>query len=465
MVSGTTTATILARAIYTEGCRAVAAGMNPMDLARGISAAVEEVTRFLDRIKRNISKTEEVEQVATISANSDREIGSLIAKAMEKVGKDGVITVQDGKTLRDEIEIIEGMKFDQGYVSAYFVTDAKTQRCELEDVHILITDKKISSIQSILGLLEQVAHKQLRFAIIAENVEGEALTTLILNKLRGNLQAVAVKAPGFGENRKANLQDIATLTGGQVISEDVGMKLESVTLDQLGRCKKLIVSKDDTIILDGAGGRDAVRERCEMIREAIEKTTSEYDREKLQERLAKLSGGVAVLRVGGASEVEVSEKKDRITDALNATKAAVEQGIVPGGGVALLYASKELEALESRLAKTNFDQSVGVKIVKEALKMPCRTIAQNAGVEGAVIVGKLLESTDVARGYDAQTGRYVDMFEAGIIDPTKVVRTALQDAASVAALMTTAEAVIVEAPKEEGGNSGSRFGGAPSYMD
>jgi chaperonin GroEL len=460
---GTTTATILTRAIFNEGVRAVAAGMNPMDLFRGIRAATDEVVKFLETVKRDIKTPEEVEQVATISANSDREIGRLIAQAMERVGKDGVITVQDGKTLHTEIEVIEGMKFDQGYISPYFMTDQKTQRAELEDVLVLVTDRKISSLQQVLPLLEEVSRQQARLLIVAENVEGDALATMILSRLRGGLQVVAVKAPGFGENRKASLQDLAVLTGGQVVSEEVGMKLETVTLasGHLGRARKAVVSKDDTILLGGGGARESIRERCEAIREAVQQSTSEYDKEKLQERLAKLSGGVALLKVGGASEVEVNEKKDRITDALNATKAAVEQGIVPGGGCALLYASKQLEALEK--GATNLHHGVGIKIVREALKVPCKTIASNAGVEGAVVVGRLLASQDPAYGYDAQTDTYTDMFKAGIIDPLKVVRTALVDATSVAALMTTAEAVIVEAPKDEkhdhGPAGGGRFGG------
>jgi len=443
--------------------RLVEQGANPMDVTRGIKQATDHVVAYLDRIKRELKRTEEIEQVATISANSDREIGALIARAMEKVGKDGVITVQDGKTLQNEIEIIEGMKFDQGFISPYFMTDTKTQRAEFEDALLLITDKKISSIQSILPLLEQVSRQGARLVLMAENVEGDALATLILNKLRGGLQVAAIKAPGFGENRKANLQDIATLTGGTVISEDVGMKLESVTTEQLGRAKRVQITKDDTIILGGEGQKDAIRERCDMIREAIQQTTSEYDKEKLSERLAKLSGGVAVLKVGGASEVEVNEKKDRITDALNATKAAVDQGIVAGGGAALLHASKGLEGLEAQLAKANPDQAAGVRLIKRAIREPARTIALNAGVEAGLVLAKLLESADPAFGYDAQNDKYVNMFEAGIIDPTKVVRTALVDAASVASLLTTAEAAVVEAPEEKA--KPTNFGGPHSHMD
>lgn len=446
---GTTTATVLTRAILVEGCKSVAAGMNPMDLRRGINMAVDHVVGELKRRSKMISTTEEISQVGTISANGEREIGDLIARAMEKVGKEGVITVQDGKTMENELEIVEGMKFDRGYISPYFVTDQKTMKCELEDPFILICEKKISGIASIIPILEQVLKAQRPMLIISEDVESEALATLIVNKLRAGVKVCAVKAPGFGDNRKANLQDIAVLTGGQVVSEDLGLKLENVDLTSLGQAKKVTISKDDTIILHGSGERTTINERCDMIWEAIDSSTSDYDREKLQERLAKLSGGVAVLKVGGNSEVEVAEKKDRITDALNATKAAVEEGIVPGGGTALVYASKTLDGIKDKCE--NFDQTVGVQIIQKAIRVPASTIASNAGQEGAVIVGKLLERADGDEnvGYNAATGTFENMVSAGVIDPMKVVRTALLDAASVASLLTTAEAIIVEAPKPD----------------
>ncbi|KAH1229179.1 Chaperonin CPN60-2, mitochondrial [Glycine max] len=413
---GTTCATVLTRAIFTEGCKSVAAGMNAMDLRRGISMAVDAVVTNLKSRARMISTSEEIAQVGTISANGEREIGELIAKAMEKVGKEGVITISDGKTLYNELEVVEGMKLDRGYISPYFITNDKNQKC-----------------------------RQRSLLIIAEDVESDALATLILNKLRAGIKVCAIKAPGFGENRKANLQDLAVLTGGALITEELGLKLEKVDLDMLGTCKKITVSKDDTVILDGAGDKKALEERCEQIRSAIENSTSDYDKEKLQERLAKLSGGVAVLKIGGASEAEVGEKKDRVTDALNATKAAVEEGIVSGGGVALLYASKELDKLQT----ANFDQKIGVQIIQNALKTPVLTIASNAGVEGAVVVGKLLEQENHDLGYDAAKGEYVDMVKAGIIDPLKVIRTALVDAASVSSLMTTTEAVVSELPNDD----------------
>ncbi|KAK4478252.1 hypothetical protein RD792_017537 [Penstemon davidsonii] len=416
---GTTCATVLTRAIFTEGCKSVAAGMNAMDLRRGITMAVDAVVTNLKSRARMISTSEEIAQVGTISANGDREIGELIAKAMEKVGKEGVITIQDGKTLYNELEVVEGMKLDRGYISPYFITNQKNQKCELEDPLVLIHEKKISSINSIVKVLELALKRQRPLLIVAEDVESDALATLILNKLRAGIKVCAIKAPGFGENRKSNLQDLAVLTGGQVITEELGMNLDDVELDMLGSCKK--------------------------IRSAVELSTSDYDKEKLQERLAKLSGGVAVLKIGGASESEVGEKKDRVTDALNATKAAVEEGIVPGGGVALLYASKELD----KLPTANFDQKIGVQIIQNALKTPVYTIASNAGVEGAVVVGKLLESDDYDLGYDAAKGEYVDMVKAGIIDPLKVIRTALTDAASVSSLMTTTEAIVVEQPQED----------------
>ncbi|CBI33329.3 hypothetical protein VitviT2T_006879 [Vitis vinifera] len=442
---GTTCATVLTRAIFTEGCKSVAAGMNAMDLRRGISMAVDAVVTNLKSRAKMISTSEEIAQVGTISANGEREIGELIAKAMEKVGKEGVITISDGKTLYNELEVVEGMKLDRGYISPYFITNQKTQKCELENPLVLIHEKKISNIHAVVKVLEMALKTQRPLLIVAEDVESEALATLILNKLRAGIKVCAIKAPGFGENRKAALQDLATLTGGELITEELGLNLEKAELDMLGTCKKVTISKDDTVILDGAGDKKAIEERCEQIRSAIELSTSDYDKEKLQERLAKLSGGVAVLKIGGASEAEVSEKKDRVTDALNATKAAVEEGIVPGGGVALLYASKELD----KLPTSNFDQKIGVQIIQNALKTPVFTIASNAGVEGAVVVGKLLEQDNPDLGYDAAKGEYVDMVKAGIIDPLKVIRTALVDAASVSSLMTTTEAVVVELPKDE----------------
>lgn len=442
---GTTCATILTRAIFTEGCKSVAAGMNAMDLRRGINMAVDSVVTHLKSRARMISTSEEIAQVGTISANGEREIGELIARAMEKVGKEGVITVADGKTLYNELDVVEGMKLDRGYISPYFITNQKTQKCELENPLILIHEKKISSLQAVVRVMELAVERQKSLLIVAEDVESEALATLILNKLRAGVKVCAVKAPGFGDNRKNSLQDLAALTGGQVITEDLGMKLEKVQIEMLGSAKKVTISKDDTIILDGGGDKKGLEERCEQIRSSIEASTSDYDKEKLQERLARLSGGVAVLKIGGASELEVGEKKDRVTDALNATKAAVEEGILPGGGVALLYAARELDKLQS----ANFDQKIGVQIIQNALKTPVHTIASNAGVEGAVVVGKLLEQENFDYGYDAAKGEYVDMVKAGIIDPLKVIRTALVDAASVSSLLTTTEAVVVELPKDD----------------
>ncbi|KAL2994788.1 hypothetical protein AAZX31_10G182700 [Glycine max] len=444
-VAGTTCATILTKAIFTEGCKSVAAGMNAMDLRRGINMAVDTVVTNLKSRARMISTSEEIAQVGTISANGEREIGELIAKAMEKVGKEGVITISDGKTLYNELEVVEGMKLDRGYISPYFITNQKNQKCELEDPLIIIHEKKISSINAIVKVLELALKRQRPLLIVAEDVESDALATLILNKLRAGIKVCAIKAPGFGENRKSGLQDLAVLTGGQLITEELGLNLEKVDLEVFGSCKKITISKDDTVILDGAGDKKAIEERSEQIRSAIENSTSDYDKEKLQERLAKLSGGVAVLKIGGASEAEVGEKKDRVTDALNATKAAVEEGIVPGGGVALLYASSELDKLQT----ANFDQKIGVQIIQNALKTPVHTIASNAGVEGAVVVGKLLEQNDPDLGYDAAKGEYVDMVKAGIIDPLKVIRTALVDAASVSSLMTTTEAIVSELPKDD----------------
>ncbi|XP_074307073.1 chaperonin CPN60-2, mitochondrial-like [Silene latifolia] len=442
---GTTCATVLTRAILIEGVRSVGVGMNAMDLRRGMTMAVDAVVNYLKSRARMISTSDEIAQVGTISANGDREIGEMIAKAMEKVGKEGVITIQDGKTLYNELEVVEGMKLDRGYISPYFITNPKTQKCELDDPLILIHEKKITSLNSVVKALELALKRQKPLLIVAEDVDSEALATLILNKIRAGLKICAIKAPGFGENRKANLQDLATLTGGQVITEELGMDLEKLDIDVLGSCKKVTISKDDTVILDGSGDKASIEERCDQIRSGIELSTSDYDKEKLEERLAKLSGGVAVLKIGGASEAEVGEKKDRVTDALNATKAAVAEGIVPGGGVALLYASKELDKLQT----ANYDQKIGVQIIQAALRTPVYTIASNAGVEGALVVGKLLEQDDHDLGYDAAKGEYVDMVKSGIIDPLKVIRTALSDAASVSALMTTTEAVVVEAPKDE----------------
>jgi chaperonin GroEL len=456
---GTTTATVLARAIYSEGCKAVAAGMNPLDLRRGIQLAVNSVVDTLTEISRPITSKEEITQVGTISANSDVEIGTLISDAMERVGKEGVITVQDGKTLENELEVVEGMKFDRGYISPYFITDAKTQVCEMENPLILLVEKKVSSLQQLVPLLESVIKSQQSLLIVAEDVESEALATLVVNKLRAGIKVCAVKAPGFGDNRKATMQDLAILTGGTVISEEVGMKLEEVQPGHLGTAKKVKITKNDTIVLDGAGEKAAIDERCELIRTSVEATKSDYEREKLQERLAKLSGGVAVIKVGGASEVEVSEKKDRVVDALNATRAAVEEGIVPGGGKALLYCSTKLTELADKEAK-NMDQRIGVEIIQRALRAPLSTLVTNAGEEGAVVCGELMKpEVAVETGFNAQDGIYCNMFEAGIIDPTKVTRTGIIDASSVAGLLTTSEAMIVDKPDEGGAGGGMPGGG------
>lgn len=444
---GTTTATILTSAIFTEGCKAVAAGMNPMDLKRGIDMAVKAVLESLASQSKMITSTDEVKQVATISANGDEDIGGLIAMAMEKVGKEGVITTAEGSTLHDELEVVEGMRFDRGFISAYFVNNQKTQRVEFEDALFLLYDKKVSSITQIVPALEISVKKQRPLVIIAEDIEGDALSTLIINKLRNGLKVCAVKAPGFGDHRKNNLQDIAVLTGGTLITEELGLRIEDVTDAMLGTSRKITITKEDTIILNGGGSKENIEERCQQLREAIAiPTASEYEREKLQERLAKLSGGVAVLKIGGSTEVEINEKKDRITDALNATRAAVAEGIVAGGGSALLFASSQLDHLKPK----NFDQTHGIKIIKEAIRIPVKTIARNAGIEGAVIVEKLLDAKDAQRGYDAATGEFCNMLEHGIIDPTKVVRTALIDAASVAGLLTTSEAAVVELEKKGG---------------
>ena len=442
---GTTTATVLAQAIVREGAKAVAAGINPMDLKRGIDLAVEAVTKSLGEHSKTITGSEEVAQVGTISANGDRTIGEMIAEAMKKVGNEGVITVEEAKTAETELDVVEGMQFDRGYLSPYFVTNTEKMVAELEDPYILIHEKKLSGLQTMLPLLEAVVQTGKPLLIVAEDVEGEALATLVVNKLRGGLKIAAVKAPGFGDRRKAMLEDIAILTGGTAVSEDLGIKLENVTLDMLGRAKKVRIEKENTTIVDGAGKKAEIDARVAQIKAQIEETSSDYDREKLQERLAKLAGGVAVIRVGGATEVEVKEKKDRVDDALNATRAAVEEGILPGGGVALLRAVKALEAV----VPGNDDQRTGVEIVRKAITAPARQIVENAGGDGAVVVGKLLESSDYAWGYDAQTGAYGDLVKAGIIDPTKVVRTAIQDAASVAGLLITTEAMIAEAPKKD----------------
>lgn len=444
---GTTTATVLARAIYAEGCKSVAAGINPMDLRRGVNIAVDAVIEELRKMTKAVSSNDEIMQVASISANNDQVIGKLIATAMEKVGKEGVITVQDGNTLADELEVVEGMKFDTGFISPYFATDNKAMKVEMEDPAILLYDSKISTIQSLLPILENVAREGRNLLIIAEDVDGEALSTLILNKLRGGLKVCAVKAPGFGDNRKNTLADLATLTGATLVSQETGQKLESTTMDMLGSAKKITVTKDDTVILNGQGAPEAIAQRCENIRTLIGETQSSYEKEKLEERLAKLSGGVAVIKVGGASEVEVGEKKDRIEDALNATRAAVAEGIVVGGGAALLYASKCLEPLKEKAV--NFDQKIGIDIIERAIRVPCATIARNAGVEGAVVVNTLLNSKDLNIGYNAATGEYTDMYKAGVVDPTKVIRTALVNAAGVSSLMTTTECMIADKPAKE----------------
>ena len=440
---GTTTATLLAHAIVREGAKSVAAGSNPMDLKRGIDLAVTAVVEELKNKSKKVTSGEEIAQVGTISANGDPEIGRMIAEAMEKVGNEGVITVEEAKSLESELEVVEGMQFDRGYISPYFITNADKMVAELDEPYILIYEKKLSGLQSLLPLLERVVQSGRPMLIIAEDVEGEALATLVVNKLRGGLKVAAVKAPGFGDRRKAMLQDIAVLTGGEMISEDLGIKLENVTIDMLGRAKRVSITKDDTTIVDGAGQKRDIEGRIAQIKQQIEDTTSDYDREKLQERLAKLAGGVAVIKVGGSTEVEVKEKKDRVDDALNATRAAVEEGIVPGGGVALMRAVKVLDGLKS----ANDDQKVGINIIRRALQAPARQIAENAGEDGAVIAGKILDSKDYAFGYNAQTGEYGDLVKQGVIDPAKVVRTALQDAASIAGLLVTTEAMVAEKPK------------------
>jgi chaperonin GroEL len=442
---GTTTATVLAQAIVREGAKAVAAGMNPMDLKRGIDLAVTTVVEDVHKRSKKVQTNSEIAQVGTISANGEEEIGKIIAQAMDKVGNEGVITVEEAKGLETELDVVEGMQFDRGYTSPYFVTNAEKMVAELDDPYILIHEKKLSNLQPLLPILEAVVQSSRPLLIIAEDIEGEALATLVVNRLRGGLKVAAVKAPGFGDRRKAMLEDIAVLTKGQVISEDVGIKLENVTIDMLGTAKHVTISKEETTIVDGAGKKADINGRCEQIRRQIEETTSDYDREKLQERLAKLAGGVAVIRVGGATEVEVKEKKDRVDDALHATRAAVEEGVVAGGGVALLYAVNALKSVKVE----NDDQKVGVDIVHRALEAPVRQISANAGFDGAVVAGKLLDQKDTSYGFNAQTGKYVDLVKAGIIDPTKVVRTALQDAASVAGLLITTEAMVAEKPEKK----------------
>jgi chaperonin GroEL len=458
---GTTTATVLAQAIVTEGLKSVAAGMNPMDLKRGVDKAVAKVVEEIKKSSRKVTTNAEIAQVGTISANGDTEVGDMIAKAMAKVGNEGVITVEEAKTAETELDVVEGMQFDRGYLSPYFITNAEKMEADLEEPLILLFEKKLSSLQPLLPVLEAVVQSGKPLLIIAEDVEGEALATLVVNKLRGGLRVAAVKAPGFGDRRKAMLEDIAILTGGQLISEDLGIKLENVTLDMLGKAKKVTINKDDTTIIDGSGDKAGIEGRIAQIKKQIEDTTSDYDKEKLQERLAKLAGGVAVVRVGGSTEVEVKEKKDRVDDALNATRAAVEEGIVPGGGVALLKASKVLDGFKG----DNDDQEAGVAIVRRALQAPIRQIAENAGVEGSIVVGKVLENKSATFGFNAQTEEYVDLVQAGVIDPAKVVRTALQDAASVAGLMITTEAAIVEAPKKGGGGGGMPGGGMGGMGD
>jgi chaperonin GroEL len=441
---GTTTATVLAQAIVREGAKAVAAGMNPMDLKRGIDMAVAAVVADIKRVSKKVSTNAEIAQVGTISANDDREIGEMIAKAMQKMGNEGVITVEEAKSLETELDIVEGMQFDRGYISAYFITNAEKMLAELDDPYILLHEKKLPGVQVILPLLEAVVQSGKPLLIVAEDIDGEGLATLVVNKLRGGLKVAAVKAPGFGDRRKAMLEDIAVLTGGQVVSDDLGIKFESITLDMLGRAKKVRIEKENTTVIGGAGQKKAIQGRIAQLKAEIEETTSDYDREKLQERLAKLAGGVAIIRVGGATEVEVRERKDRVEDAMHATRAAVEEGVVAGGGVTLLYASKTLV----RLKPENDDQKVGIDIVRRALQAPARQIFANAGADASVVVGKLLDKGDASHGFDAQTGNYVDMVKAGIIDPTKVVRLALQGAASIAGLLITTEAMVAERPEK-----------------
>ena len=452
---GTTTATILAQSIVKEGCKYVTAGMNPMDVKRGIDAAVETVKESLVASAKKVKDSDEIAQVGTISANGDKEIGTMIAKAMQKVGNEGVITVEENKGIETELDVVEGMQFDRGYLSPYFITNSDKMTTELENPFILLHEKKLTNLQPMVPLLEAVVQAGRPLMIISEDVEGEALATLVVNKLRGGLKVVAVKAPGFGDRRKAMLEDIAILTGGQVISEDLGIKLENVKLDDLGSCKKIKVDKDNSTIVNGSGKKSDIEARCASIKQQVDETTSDYDREKLQERLAKLAGGVAVIKVGGATEVEVKERKDRVEDALNATRAAVEEGIVTGGGCALLYAAQELDKVKAK----GDDQKAGVDLVRKALEAPIRQITKNAGVDGSVVVGKLLEQKKKTHGYDAQSEEYCDMFAKGIIDPVKVVRTALQDAASISSLLITTEAMIGDKPEDK--DSGGAGGGMP----
>ena len=452
---GTTTATVLAQAIVQEGLKAVAAGMNPMDLKRGIDKAVTAVLADIKASSKKVTSNDEIAQVGTISANGDAEVGALIAQAMAKVGNDGVITVEEAKTAETTVDIVEGMQFDRGYLSPYFITNADKMEVQLEEPLILLHEKKLTSLQAMLPILEAVVQSGRPLLIIAEDIEGEALATLVVNKLRGGLRVAAVKAPGFGDRRKAMLEDIAVLTGGQVISEDLGIKLESVTLDMLGRAKKVTITKDDTTVVEGVGEKDAIEARISQIKAQIEATTSDYDKEKLQERLAKLAGGVAVLRVGGSTEVEVKEKKDRVDDALNATRAAADEGIVPGGGIALLKSSRILADLKG----DNADQNAGIAIIRRALQAPIRQISENAGVEGSIVVGKVLENNDPSFGFNAQTEEYGDLVKMGVIDPAKVVRTALQDAASVAGILITTEAAVADAPKKGGAGAPDMGGG------
>jgi len=451
---GTTTATVLAQAIVKEGIKLVAAGMNPMDLKRGIDLAVGEVVKDIARQAKKVKSSEEIAQVGTVAANGEKEIGQMIAKAMQKVGNEGVITVEEAKSLESELEVVEGMQFDRGYISPYFITNAEKMVAELESPYILIYEKKLSGLQALLPLLELVVQSGKPLLIIAEDVEGEALATLVVNKLRGGLKVAAVKAPGFGDRRKAMLQDIAVLTGGELISEDLGIKLENVTVQMLGKAKRVTITKDDTTIVSGAGKKPEIEGRIAQIKQQIEDTTSDYDKEKLQERLAKLAGGVAVIKVGGSSEIEVKERKDRVDDALNATRAAVEEGIVPGGGVALLWAAKSL-----KVKGDNEDQEAGISIIRKALQAPIRQIAENAGVEGSIVVGKLTDHKSPSFGFDAQTGEYGDLIAKGIIDPAKVVRVALQDAGSVAGLLVTTEAMVAERPKKDSGSPAMPGGG------
>ena len=459
---GTTTATVLAQSIVREGIKAVSAGRNPMDLKRGIDLAVARVVEDLKKRSKNVKTNEEIKQIGTISANGEVEIGEMMAQAMDKVGKEGVITVEEAKSLNNELEIVEGMQFDRGYLSPYFITNPEKMVCTLENPYILLHESKLSNLQAMLPVLEAVVQSGRPLLIVAEDVEGEALATLVVNKLRGGLKIAAVKAPGFGDRRKAMLEDMAIVTAGQVISEDLGIKLENVTLDMLGTAKKVTISKEDTVIIDGAGKKKDIDARCNQIRAQVEETDSDYDKEKLQERLAKLAGGVAILRVGGSTEVEVKERKDRVDDALHATRAAVEEGIIAGGGAALLYATKALKDLVG----ANDDQNVGIEIIRRAIQSPIRQIAENAGDEGSVIVGKMMEQKNFNFGYNAQIGEFTDLVEAGIIDPVKVVRVALQNAASVASLLITTEAIITDAPEDKkSGGGGGGMGGMGGMGD